>query len=409
MHIQTMEPPLTARQLRTIGSRISRREYVPDGAGGRDRYRDGVVPGLWLVVGSRSMVFWQFFQVHGLRKRRSLRLGQYPDLSLVDARKAGKEARAAGARGEDPTQARSWHKQSPTIADLLEEYEEVEGPRIARADEEFRLLRKDISPALMRTRVDRVTRREIVLTIDEIRSRSPSVAEHWRMRMLRLLNFAAERGIIERSPTERLPGEPKVPRARTLDHTEIARLWGKLEALSANGIDPVIVLAIQFLLATGVRSGEACGARWDEIDGTLWTIPAARSKAGINHEVPLSTLSEELLRLASARRAAGERGDWVFPGRGRHILVRSVSRALWRNRARTGFALDPFHPHDLRRVVRTNLAQMGIEEHVSERVLGHKQKGIVGTYNTHAYRDEKAAALQAWADRLMSITQRGIG
>jgi hypothetical protein len=37
------------------------------------------------------------------------------------------------------------------------------------------------------------------------------------------------------------------------------------------------------------------------------------------------------------------------------------------------------------------------------RILAHRPPGIVGTYNLHEYEDEKAEALEKWAQRLNSI------
>ena len=59
--------------------------------------------------------------------------------------------------------------------------------------------------------------------------------------------------------------------------------------------------------------------------------------------------------------------------------------------------------HDLRRVVRSGLSALRIPHNVAEAVLAHKPPGIVGTYDTHEYRDEKAEALEAWAQHLASI------
>ena len=49
-------------------------------------------------------------------------------------------------------------------------------------------------------------------------------------------------------------------------------------------------LAFRFLVLTATRNGEVRGATWDEmdVDGALWTIPAARMKAAVEHRVPLS-------------------------------------------------------------------------------------------------------------------------
>ena len=49
--------------------------------------------------------------------------------------------------------------------------------------------------------------------------------------------------------------------------------------------------ALLFLILTGARSGEVRGATWQEFDfaNQIWTIPAQRMKAGVQHRVPLST------------------------------------------------------------------------------------------------------------------------
>jgi integrase len=66
---------------------------------------------------------------------------------------------------------------------------------------------------------------------------------------------------------------------------------------------------------TGARSGEVRGATWSEIDleATLWTIPAGRMKAGVEHRIPLSAQSVALLREMQDRRYACS--DLVFSGR----------------------------------------------------------------------------------------------
>jgi integrase len=53
--------------------------------------------------------------------------------------------------------------------------------------------------------------------------------------------------------------------------------------------------------------------------------------------------------------------------------------------------------HDLRRTVRSELSALRVPHNVAEAILAHRPPGIVGTYNLHEYEDEKAEALEAWA------------
>jgi len=70
--------------------------------------------------------------------------------------------------------------------------------------------------------------------------------------------------------------------------------------------------ALEFMILTATRTGEALGARWDEIDleQRMWTLPPSRMKAGREHRVPLSTRAVTILKeMAEVRH-----NEFVFPG-----------------------------------------------------------------------------------------------
>jgi integrase len=74
-------------------------------------------------------------------------------------------------------------------------------------------------------------------------------------------------------------------------------------------------LALRFTILTAARTGEVLGARWSEIDlqAAVWTIPASRMKAGIEHRVPLSSAALVVLgKVAKLRQT--ETDSPVFPG-----------------------------------------------------------------------------------------------
>jgi integrase len=75
----------------------------------------------------------------------------------------------------------------------------------------------------------------------------------------------------------------------------------------------VAARALEFLILTATRTSEALNATWDEFDleAEVWTIPAARMKARVEHRVPLSRRATEILRDLGRDR---EGGDYVFAG-----------------------------------------------------------------------------------------------
>ena len=63
--------------------------------------------------------------------------------------------------------------------------------------------------------------------------------------------------------------------------------------------------------------------------------------------------------------------------------------------------------HDIRRTVATGLGRLGVQQDVIERVLNHGRGILEKTYNVHQYRDEKRAALEAWARHVDQILTGG--
>ena len=87
-----------------------------------------------------------------------------------------------------------------------------------------------------------------------------------------------------------------------------------------------------------------------------------------------------------------------------HIDRLTLSNAIRRHREQMGIK-ERFTPHDLRRSMRTKLAELGVNDIVAEQVLGHKISGIAGVYNRYQYDAEKRQALALWEKRLSEIIQ----
>ena len=112
---------------------------------------------------------------------------------------------------------------------------------------------------------------------------------------------------------------------RALPHGEVPDALRRIR--SANAPESAR-LAVELIVLTAARSGEARAATWDEIDtaAKVWTIPPARMKAGREHRVPLSSGALDVLLRASE--LAGD-SPFVFPTRaGRALSSKSTFRVL---------------------------------------------------------------------------------
>jgi integrase len=89
-----------------------------------------------------------------------------------------------------------------------------------------------------------------------------------------------------------------------LPYREIPAFMGELR-----GRDSVSARALELTILTAVRTSEAIGASWGEIDldHRVWSIPAERMKAGKEHRIPLSDRAVEILA------GLPRKGDRVFP------------------------------------------------------------------------------------------------
>ena len=142
-----------------------------------------------------------------------------------------------------------------------------------------------------------------------------------------------------------------------------------------------------------------------ELDGSVWTIPAIRSKNHRAHDLPLPSLAIEVLE------AVPTEGALVFSTNGRTPISGwskakiALDEAI-QEQAGKGVELAPWTLHDTRRTVATKLAELGVPPHIVESVLNHVsgfRAGVSGTYNRFQYRAEKKAALERWAAHLLGL------
>jgi len=365
--------------------------------------------GLSIHVSPKGTKTWVFRYQFDQRPRR-MTLGRYPGISFADARKRHAEAMQLVQKGIDPGKKKQEEKNqsrnAPTFKSFIDEYWEKRLNQKKAGAETFRLLQKDATPYLGNRKVSEITRRDIVLVLDRIVKRGAPVLRNRVYTALKgFFKFAVSKAVIEDSPCTIIDREPEASRSRVLSDDEIKSLWEALD-LKNKTIDIfwVTKLVIKMILLTGQRVGEISGMTWNEFDfdENVWTLPAARAKNGQEHKLPLTDSALSIIK--QARELFGDETPFVFhsPHRGGPIQPHSCSRAILRHREEMGIK-DPFTPHDIRRTVRTRLAELKVDEFLAERVLGHKLQGVLAIYNKYDYLPEKRNALELWEQLINAI------
>lgn len=401
---------LTDTKVRALKPKSERYEVFEGGGFGLRVTPSGTKTWIWL------------YRFEG--KLRRMTLGKYPGVGVADARSKYTDALKALEKDIDPAKvamdARDEQRRAPTVEGMIQEYlQRYASKKKASWEEDERILEKDVIPVIGHLKAKDVRRRDIIPVLDRVMDRGAPVAANRTGALLsRVFNFAIDRGIVDASPCVRLPREKEVPRERVLTDDEISAFWKNLDRAD---MSERLRIALKLVLVTGQRPGEVAGMALDEVDGDMWTIPAGRlktrNKVPADHRVPLGSLAQALIESAKVaplrnsvrgqrrRTKDSERLDSPFlfpsPARDAAINEKSLSRALRRNFA--PLKVDPFTPHDLRRTVRTKLAELGISEVIAERVIGHQLQGMARVYNQHPYEIEKRKALETWERRLCAI------
>jgi integrase len=137
-------------------------------------------------------------------------------------------------------------------------------------------------------------------------------------------------------------------------------------------------------------------------DKALLTIPGAKMKGGSEHKLPL--LPEAVAILRSIPRRSDN--PYVFgPSTNGFTSFSYYNRELKCCLASTGDVTEQWGLHDIRRTIRSELGDLGVEPWIGEQILAHKRAGIEGVYNWAKLEKQKRQALGLWADRLRAIVE----
>ncbi len=213
----------------------------------------------------------------------------------------------------------------------------------------------------------------------------------------RYFAWATRRGLVPGDPTATLSvsaGAGRLPRVLHADE-----LVGLLDDPRPDArADPVWRArddaVLEVLYGSGLRVGELCGLRLDEVDlGRARLV--VRGKGGKSRLVPLSAPAvaalDRWMGWARARVPAPDRPlepsdqALVFRNRrGRPMSPRDVRRLLDRR------APNPTHPHALRHTFATHLLDGGADLRVVQELLGHTDLSTTQRY-THVSRERLRA------------------
>ena len=180
----------------------------------------------------------------------------------------------------------------------------------------------------------------------------------------------------------------KVQHRKSISYNDVS---GFIETVSKSTAGLSTKLGLEFLILTATRSGEVRNARWNEVNGSIWTIPAERMKAGVAHRIPLPSRCIEILEEAKTiSRGSG----FIFEGtKPNKPLSENTFNKLMKE-----LGLE-VHAHGFRTSFRTwTQEKTNYPREIAEAALAHSLRDKAeAAYARSDLLEKRAEMMEAWA------------
>ena len=306
------------------------------------RHSDG--DNLYLTINGRGGKSWVFFyRFQGKRKEMGLGSAAPGHENLRDARRKALAARKLIDEGIDPlahkaAQDRATAQEKaiaalPSFGIFADQYlaDHRSKFRNAKHVAQWQMTLAKYCLPIRSTPINEIDTEAVLSVLQPIWQKVPETASRLRGRIENVMDAARARGLFQGENPARwrghlkaiLPARQRLTRGHhaALPYDELPAFLSELRTKQS-----IAGLALEFCILTAARSGEVLGASWREFDlaKAIWTIPAARMKAGHEHRIPLSAHALAILKVIPREKG----NDHVFPGAGRNKALSGMAMAM---------------------------------------------------------------------------------
>jgi integrase len=389
--------------------RCRQARHNPDGG---NKLFDG--GGLYLALLPSGAKKWRL-KYRFNNKENLLTFGDYPSVTLAEARERREKAKRQLVDGIDPALQREIDRRAASMAasmtfhTLADEWLSIKRPGWSAGHDKrvTAILKNDLYPHIGKQPIAGITGPAILATIRKIEARG---AHEMAVKALEICSgifrHACACGATDRDPTvglrAALAPRPPVKHYPHVTEIEFPTLLKRVDDYSGN---PETKVAIKLIILTFLRTAELRWARWDEFDfeAKEWRVPSERMKgnkaqkaSGIPHIVPLA---DQTLTLLDELRKLTGRYPLLFPGTKNRFVQAMSAETINKALKILGFE-GRQTGHGFRALASTIMNdRSGINPDAIERQLAH----IVGSpvrraYNHAQYMAERHRLMQWWAD-----------
>lgn len=388
-------------------------------------------PGLGLRVGYATekdpvaaKTWFLSYRANG--KRRFLKIGRFPTVTLKTAAEVADRWQKEIALGNDPWEEKNQRRQEThqreeddakalTFTALVEDYRQNHGRSSdAAVKRDLNRLSRLIDPKdkvlgwFGKMRCRDIARDDVLKARDEMAKTAPrgsaKAIEVVRQVIFWGIDNRTGRVGLSENPASRIkPVKRYVKKARFLTTDEIKRYWAALQPSRDTAMAKVAIGVLKAMLLCSMRKNEVIHMRVQDLDLTdgWWNIPAEFTKTKEPYRVPITPalrgIIDEMLALEIS-------DTWVFP-------QASGKGPIADTQIKTEFAvacqrakIDGFTPHNTLDTVESHLASQGYTEEQIRRVRHHASVNRqTAAYIHHGYDEEKTRIMTAWEDWLLQL------
>ncbi|MFV7498601.1 tyrosine-type recombinase/integrase [Klebsiella michiganensis] len=374
---------------------------------------------MFLLVHPNGSRYWRLRYRH-LGKEKTLALGQYPEVSLSEARDKRDEARKLISDGIDPCEQRRAKKGAPEAVNTFELvarqwHKSNKKWSEAHREKVLKSLECHVFPYIGLRDITTLRTPDLLVPVKAAETKEIyEIAARLQQRITAIMRYAAQSGIISYNPAVDMAGALTTVKRQHRPALALSRISELLGRLHAYRGQPLTRLATRLTLLIFIRSSELRFARWSEIDfkKAMWTIPPERkpiegvkyshrgSKMRTEHLVPLSVQALDILKQIQA--ISGEH-ELIFTGD--HNPWKPMSENTINNALRLmGYDTKiDVCGHGFRAMACSSLIESGLwSKDAVERQMSHQERnGVRAAYIHKAeFLDERRLMLQWWADFL---------
>lgn len=383
--------------------------------------------GLRLMVKKNGAKTWIFNYYKPFTKtKNNITIGQYPAVTLAQAREKRAEYKSLLAQNLDPVQQREQQRQeqaghlSRTFAKMAQQWFEMRQQQAnfseRTAKDTLALIERHILPRFGKYPISEITPLIAINALKPLEAEGKlETVKKIISKLNDVMRFALHRGFISANPLSEIHKEFDKPISKgmnTIEPEELGSFLAKLyHAKDNERFSLKSFYAVMLTLLTGSRPSEIAKARWEDVnlDERLWRYRVQKGNKNLPqgrlHTVTLSTQAVAVFEKMKAYNAAVyPQGDSPFvfasyEAKSGHLTIEAIRQAIIKS-----IGEGKLTTHGIRHLFSTALNDKGdYAPDWIEKALSHKDRNAIRqTYNKAQYIDQRIVMLQQWGDYVES-------